>query len=194
MNLPDQKYSIEWLANLVHKDERVKFLFFWGHTKGPSQVVGDFCFSQWYASSFVVDGFYFKTSEHWMMAQKAKLFSNMDLFYKIIECNTPGEAKQLGRQVENFDEAVWIEHRFEIVRLGNIHKFTQNLALRDYLIQTGNRILVEASPVDSIWGIGLSKDSKDIEDVSKWIGLNLLGFALMEVRDFIRAGNSLNSV
>jgi ribA/ribD-fused uncharacterized protein len=121
-----------------------------------------------------------------MMAHKALLFGDRISFEKIISCNKPGEAKELGRQVLNYDEDVWNTKKFDIVRLGNIHKVNQNAAFAGHLINTGDRILVEASPVDAIWGIGLSQDSKDIDNIYAWRGQNLLGFALMEVRDFLK--------
>ena len=104
-------------------------------------------------------------------------------FEKITSCESPKEAKDLGRLVIGYDEHVWNENRFEIVKLGNIHKFNQHPALANYLLETGNQIIVEASPVDTVWGIGLTATSKDIDNIYAWRGLNLLGFVLMEVRD-----------
>jgi len=181
-----EHYSIDWLTDKFEKGDSLKFLYFWGHTKKRNQEVGNFCFSQWYECSFKVNGLIYKTTEHWMMAQKALLFDNKDIFEKIVKCNKPAEAKELGRQVIGFDENIWCDKRFDIVRLGNIHKFNQNRKLGEYLLKTGNRILVEASPVDTIWGIGLTKDSNEIDNIYSWRGLNLLGFALMEARDFLR--------
>lgn len=180
-----QHYNIEWLIESIENDDSLKFLYFWGHTKKHDQEVGNFIFSQWFESPFMVNGLIYKTTEHWMMAQKAKLFNDENIFGQIINCDKPGEAKELGRQVIGFDENTWTKKRFEIVRIGNIHKFHQNRNLGEYLLKTGNRILVEASPVDTIWGIGLTKDSHDIDNVYSWRGLNLLGFALMETRDFL---------
>ena len=119
------------------------------------------------------------------MAQKALLFNDKEVFEKIITADKPGEVKELGRQVMDFDEQAWNSKRFDIVKEGNMHKFNQHPALADYLKQTGDRILVEASPVDKVWGIGLAQDHKDIAYVDAWKGLNLLGFALMEVRDLL---------
>ena len=95
------------------------------------------------------------------------------------------EAKKLGRQVRNFDQLLWEEKRYEIVKIGNYHKFSQDEHLATFLKQTGDRILVEASPYDNIWGIGLSADAQGIENPHNWKGLNLLGFALMEVRKML---------
>jgi len=181
-----QKYDIEWLTERFDYGEALKYIFFWGHTKKNGQDVGNFCFSQWFESPFEVNGVKYKTTEHWMMAQKALLFENNDIYEQIINCEKPGEAKEFGRRVLGFDEMIWNKHRFEIVRLGNIHKFNQNPDFGKYLLKTSNRILVEASPVDTIWGIGLTKDSRDVENIYTWRGLNLLGFALMEVRDFLK--------
>ena len=117
-----------------------------------------------------------------MMAEKARLFNAPAREKQIINSISPGEAKKLGRSVENFDNNIWEEHRFEIVIRANLLKFNQNSSLKRFLISTGERILVEASPVDKIWGIGMAEDNPDIEDPTQWKGLNLLGYALMEVR------------
>ena len=122
-----------------------------------------------------------------MMAQKALLFSDKNIFEAIVGCEKPGEAKVLGRQVSGYDDQVWNKHKFDIVKLGNIHKFNQHPELFDFLINTDPRILVEASPVDAIWGIGLSQDDPVIDNIYAWPGQNLLGFALMETRDFLKS-------
>jgi ribA/ribD-fused uncharacterized protein len=85
--------------------------------------------------------------------------------------------------VQGFDEAAWLEERFSIVVRANQAKFSQNPELESFLRQTGSRFLVEASPVDRIWGIGLTRDDAKANDPNLWRGLNLLGFALMQVRD-----------
>lgn len=118
-----------------------------------------------------------------MMAKKALLFCDHDLQHRIIAAEKPGEAKALGREISNFNEATWNAHKFDIVVEGNHQKFSQHDDLREFLAGTGDRILVEASPVDSIWGIGLSADHPDAARIDKWQGENLLGFALMTVRD-----------
>jgi len=183
-------YNIEWLINKFDNGVELRFIFFWGHTnshKDQKETVGRFIFSQWFQSPFVVDGIVYPTTEHWMMAWKASMFADKTTFDKIIRSSKPGEAKELGRQVRNFDEIVWDKRKFDVVKIGTIHKFNQNPELLKYLLATGDQILCEASPVDSIWGIGLSHDSKMIEDPYTWNGKNLLGFALMEVRDFFNA-------
>ncbi|MEM7019098.1 MAG: NADAR family protein, partial [Pseudomonadota bacterium] len=97
--------------------------------------------------------------------------------------DTPNHAKRLGREVQNFDTTVWEAHRFEIVVDANMAKFSQHPAMKAFLLNTGNKIIVEASPEDRIWGIGLAENAPEALDPSQWNGLNLLGFALMEVRD-----------
>jgi ribA/ribD-fused uncharacterized protein len=179
-------YDIKWLTDKFESGDTLKYLFFWGHTNKHNEEVGKFCFSQWFESPFTVDSIAYKTAEHWMMAQKALMFGDKTVFDKIINCDKPGEAKELGRLVLGFDDQVWNEKKFDIVKLGNIHKFNQHPEFADYLLKTENRILVESSPVDTIWGIGLSQDNKDIENIYAWRGQNLLGFALMATRDFLK--------
>ncbi|WP_229217079.1 NADAR family protein [Dyadobacter luteus] len=120
-----------------------------------------------------------------MMAQKAMLFGDLDTYDRILNARTPAEAKDLGRKVKNFDEDVWNKERINIVIQGNLQKFGQNKNLKDFLLNTKDRVLVEASPVDTIWGIGLAADDVKTENPSKWDGLNLLGFALMTARDIL---------
>lgn len=95
----------------------------------------------------------------------------------------PKEMKAFGRAISPFDEQLWNASSYDIVRRGNAAKFAQNEALRRYLLGTGSRILVEASPRDRIWGIGLGKSNPDAEHPPKWRGRNKLGFALTQVRD-----------
>lgn len=182
----EMNYNIDWLKNKFDQGETLKYIFFWGHTNNGNEPVGKFVFSQWFPSPFVYQGVMYKTAEHWMMAGKARLFNDTEIVEKIIEANKPGEVKELGRQIKHFDPVIWDQHKFNIVKEGNIHKFSQHASLREYLVNTGDRVLVEASPVDSIWGIGLAGDSSNVENPNTWKGLNLLGFALMEVRDALR--------
>lgn len=181
------KYNIDWLRNELESENKVKFIFFWGNKNISNTEVGNFVFSQWYEITFVIDGIKYYSSEQWMMAEKARLFNDSDILNKILASKKPGEAKSLGREVKGFDENIWNEKRFEIVVKGNINKFGQNKKLKEYLIKTNNRVLVEASPVDIIWGIGLDKKSSNIYNIDCWRGLNLLGFALMETRDYLNS-------
>jgi ribA/ribD-fused uncharacterized protein len=174
--------SIEDVRRLEDQGARMKFLFFWGHQPSRSADVGQGCLSQWWEGDFTVDGVTYLSAEHWMMAQKARLFGDEKAFSRVVEAPHPRAAKGLGRQVRPFDEDTWVASRFEIVVRGNVAKFGQDPALRDYLLGTGRRILVEASPLDRIWGIGLHADDQRATSPSTWQGLNLLGFALMEAR------------
>jgi ribA/ribD-fused uncharacterized protein len=178
-------YDIEWLKNEVTDNENLNFVYFWGHTNKLNEAVGKFCFSQWYDSPFVVDGVTYKTAEHWMMAKKALLFGDLEIFEKIVRAEKPDEVKGLGRRISGFNDEIWIAERYEIVKTGNLHKFEQHPELAKYLLSTSERVLVEASPVDYIWGIGLAQDHADVANPINWLGLNLLGFALMEVRDLL---------
>ena len=174
------KYTIE---NINTEN---KFLFFWGHQRSKDGIITKTCFSQWWLSSFTVEEIEYKSAEHWMMAKKAALFNDFNILEKIIQSKTPAEAKKLGREVKNYNDEVWIKNRFQIVKEGNFHKFSQHKNLKDFLLSTKERILVEVSPVDPIWGIGMASDHKDANNPEKWRGLNLLGFALMEVRDELK--------
>ncbi|WP_428653421.1 NADAR family protein [Runella sp.] len=175
------KYNLNRL--IEQQDKPLKYLFFWGHQPSKDGNITKTCLSQWWESSFEVEGVVYPTAEHWMMAQKAKLFGDEDVFEQILDAKSPAEAKKLGRQIRNFDENAWLSEREKIVVEGNFHKFNQNKALKEFLLQTQQRVLAEASPVDAIWGIGLAADHVDVLYPEKWPGLNLLGFALMEVRD-----------
>jgi len=179
------KYNLDWLKERAAKKENIKYIFFWGHTNKTDEEIGKFVFSQWFPAPFTVAGVEYKTSEHWMMAQKANLFDDQEIFQKVIQAEKPGEAKDLGRLITWFDDAKWNKWKYEIVVEGSIHKFSQNKKLRDYLLSTNDRVLVEASPIDTIWGIGLGQDSDAVENPQLWKGENLLGFALMEARDVL---------
>ncbi|MGJ8656639.1 MAG: NADAR family protein [Akkermansiaceae bacterium] len=174
------------LLQYLQEANTVKYLFFWGHTPPKNGFITKSCFSQWYVSPFEIDCITYKTAEHYMMAEKALLFDDKETRIKIINSETPSHAKKLGRSIKNFDEDTWLQHRFDIVVKGNIAKFTQNPKLHAFLEATTNRILVEASPPDRIWGIGMASDIPTIEDPNTWNGLNLLGYALMQTRSQLR--------
>lgn len=166
--------------------EPLKHLFFWGHQASKDGRITQSCFSQWWQQPFEVDGLQYHTAEHWMMAGKARLFKDEEILGKILEAKSPAQAKKFGREVRGFDQAAWESARYGIVLQGNLHKFGQHAELKDFLLSTGDKILVEASPYDRIWGIGLAKTAPNIEDPHTWKGLNLLGFALMEARDLLK--------
>ncbi len=176
-------YDINTLIASVRTGSRPKYLFFWGHRPRQDGQIGKQCFSQWWPSSFAVNGINYRTAEHYMMAEKARLFNDQVCFDKILESRHPGEAKKLGREIKHFNESSWVQKRFEIVVQGNLAKFSQNEELKTFLVNTKKRVLVEASPADKIWGIGLAEDNPHTQNPEEWEGPNLLGFALMKVRD-----------
>ncbi|PSU92021.1 DUF1768 domain-containing protein [Photobacterium kishitanii] len=174
--------SNEELLTTLSSGETLEYLYFWGHRKPKSGEVTKSCFSQWYEAEFVENGLTFKTAEHYMMFSKAKLFKNEEIAKRILISELPSQVKQLGREVTGFKENVWNQHRYNIVCRANFLKFNQNKELLEYLKNSGSTILVEAGPVDTVWGVGLAADNIDIHDSRKWVGLNLLGYALMWVR------------
>lgn len=176
--------SREQLQEYVGKGNKVKYIFFWGHTASGT-VLTKACFSQWYDSPFEVEGVKYPTAEHYMMYHKAKLFSDLSAVNQLLDSVDPGKAKAIGRTVNGFDQTIWEKHRMGIAVSGNVAKFSSNPALKEFLIRTGKRILVEASPVDKIWGIGLEEKNPSSTNPYDWKGENLLGFALMEARDLI---------
>jgi ribA/ribD-fused uncharacterized protein len=159
-----------------------KFLFFWGHTPAHPDITDKSCFSQWWEAVFELEGVRYTSAEHYMMAAKARLFGDTASLERILACKSPAEAKKWGRLVKGFDEQVWQNQRLEWVIQGNLAKFSQNPLLERFLLETGTRVLVEAAPRDLIWGIGLGQNDPRAQDPATWQGLNLLGFALMEVR------------
>ena len=118
--------------------------------------------------------------------QKAKVFGDEEVRNQILTETDQMTIKKLGRLVKNYDDSVWTERRFQIVVDGNLAKFSQNDDLRRFLLGTGNKIIVEASPKDRIWGIGFDEFAPEATNPALWNGENLLGFALMEVRDRLR--------
>lgn len=162
------------------------FLLFWGPT-AKAEHPGPWVLSQWWPSAFVADGITYLHAEGFMMAEKARLFGDESTRRRIIATEHPAEAKKLGRLVRGFDETAWAAASFDLVVQGNLAKFSQHEDLRRYLVSTAPRVLVEASPRDCIWGIGLSAQSDRATRPSEWRGQNLLGFALMAVRSQLSA-------
>ena len=151
------------------------YTFFWA---GP--------FSQWYPSKFIVEGQEFTCAEQFMMYSKAMLFGDIDAANKILHSTNPKEQKQLGRSVRNFNVDRWDAVAQSVVYTGNMEKFTQNPKLLEQLLATGETVLVEASPYDKIWGIGLTEAVAKVTPVEQWRGTNYLGKVLTRVRDDIK--------
>lgn len=173
MNLPT---SLRELRRRSAEGEQFEYHFFW---RGP--------FSQWPTAPFSEDGVRFRTPEHYMMYKKAQLFGDKKVAAEILKVSHPRDVKELGRAVRGFDEGKWQGHREAIVYQGSMLKFTQNPDKLADLLVTRGAILVEASPDDKIWGIGLDESHPSANDPAKWLGLNLLGFTLTRVREDLLA-------
>lgn len=184
-----KKMDLEQLKKEFRTGKKIKFIYFWGH-KSKGNDIAKSCFSQWYPAPFILDEVRYASAEHYMMAEKARLFNDIEVRERIITTSNPGSAKALGREVKGFDQNIWEQHRMDIVIRANVAKFFQNEELGKFLISTGNRVLVEASPVDKIWGVGLSEQDNEINNPLLWNGLNLLGFALMKVRSVLIEGSN----
>ncbi len=180
-------YDLDTLLAHISQGYQPTYLFFWGHRPPQDGQIGKHCLSQWWPASFQIDGILYPTAEHYMMAEKARLFGDIVILEKILRASGPPQVKKLGRKIRHFDDAVWQRHRFEIVVRGNQAKFGQNAALGAWLVSTQPCVLVEASPVDQIWGIGMAKSDPRAGNPAEWQGLNLLGFALMKVRQLLWA-------
>lgn len=178
--------NLNELKKIYNSAKKMKFIFFWGHQPSKDGSITKSCFSQWWKADFIVDNTKYYCMEQYMMAEKARLFRDYETLDEILKGSSPKKIKALGRRVRNFNEDVWNECKYNIVLKGNIAKFSQNGELKEFLLTTKERILVEASPYDKVWGIGMSADNKKIENPLMWNGENLLGFALMETREFIK--------
>lgn len=142
-------------------------------------------FSNWYRSQFQIRGITFNCVEQYMMFYKAMLFGDEAVAEKIIQAGHPRQQKALGRQVAGYDDIKWVERRVTVVTHACLAKFSQNERLNDALRSTGGTTLVEASPYDRIWGVGLGENDPRILDPSQWKGQNLLGNALMDARSHL---------
>lgn len=184
--------SVEALIDKMGGGWPAEFLTFWGHHAKARNKMGKHVLSQWWPAAFTLDGVRYPTAEHYMMAQKADLFGDAEMLGRIRAAETPGDAKGLGRKVRGFDQALWDASAFDIVIAGSIAKFGQNAALKSYLLGTAEKVLVEASPLDRVWGIGLAEGDLRCGNPLQWEGRNLLGFALMAARAAIagEAGTS----
>jgi ribA/ribD-fused uncharacterized protein len=139
-------------------------------------------FSNWTASPFTFAGNRWNCAEQFMMASKAFLFADMKTYEKVLASKDPREQKALGRQVKEFDQRIWEQHCLKIMVPALVAKFEQNEAFKEALKATIGTTLVEASPYDTVWGIGLSADDPRAWEKETWLGRNLLGVALMRAR------------
>ena len=170
------------MSKEIHETDE-NFHMFWG---GP--------FSQWFPSVFEVEGVKYNCAEQYMMAMKAKLFGDVQSHVEIMTSTNPRIQKKIGKRVKNFDKDIWEAVARDAVYRSNMAKFTQNPELQSYMLSTGDITIVEASPYDRIWGIGLGADNPDAYDREKWQGTNWLGEVCTAVRDDIKgAVNNSNS-
>jgi ribA/ribD-fused uncharacterized protein len=161
--------SVDFAQNdIIVKDN---YALFWGSP-----------FSNWYKSKFTVKGVEFNCVEQFMMACKALQFNDHLALQKIMSSKDPRQQKAYGRDVNGYVDSIWTDIRYPVVREGVFAKFDQDIRLQTLLLSTDNLIIVEASPKDTIWGIGLGTDHPDATNPGKWKGTNLLGMALMDVR------------
>ena len=147
------------------------YTFFWN---GP--------FSQWCPSKFILNEITFNCAEQYMMYRKATLFGDNESAVGILKEPSPSDQKRMGRLVKGFQEETWLKHRETIVYRGNHAKFTQNRDLAENLMETAGTTIVEASPYDCIWGIGLAANDPRSFDERNWRGQNLLGKILTQLR------------
>ena len=180
------KYTRQWLQQEFAAGRKRELCLFWGHQPSEDGQLTKSYLSQWWMEDFYTTAAPYLCMEQYMMAAKAELFGDKEIRDQILKCSDQKQIKALGRKVRGFDQKVWDKFKYAIVLLGNWHKFSQNRELREFLLSTGDSVLVEASPYDAIWGIRLAASSPEAQDPMKWRGQNLLGFALMEVRDELR--------
>ena len=186
------RYNINWLIDEVASGKKLTYVTFWQADEGCENRI----FCQWYPHLFMVNGRKYDTAEQYMMSEKALLFGDLDSYSAIMNEPSPKICKQLGRQVKNFDSAIWNESFKEIIFHGNLGKLQSNIELVDALLSTGDAVLIEASPLDDIYGAGLSKDQLLNPDGTLKVlpqdwhkegetkqAENNLGFVLMGIRD-----------
>ena len=175
-------YSKEKIIYKYASGQDLNFTFFWKTSKG---ILDEGCFSQWQISHFSFRGIQYSSAEQFMMAHKAIAFNDRETLKEIMNESHPRKIKKLGRQIVNFNSDTWDKYKYCVALIGNYCKFDQNEKMKQILINTGDNIIVEASPYDKIWGVGLDENDSRIMNPLYWEGENLLGFVLMKVRDYI---------
>ena len=187
-----ESMNISQVQDKFNNGEDLDFIFFWDKGMYINGEMNKGCCTQWHRGRpFTVGCIEYQTAEHWMMSEKARLFGDYDSTQNIFNSDHPRDALALGRSVKNYDQVKWNTHKFDIVLRGNYHKFSQYDELKNWLLSTGDSIIVEASPHDKIWGVGLMESDPAIMNPNLWEGENLLGFAIMKVREMFRNNESL---
>lgn len=179
------KYTREWAVNEMKSTKGKNLLLFYRETPVTPGRITETCLCQWYPAKFS-DVHDYICAEQFMMASKAALFGDKEREQQIMKETSPAAMQKIGRQVAGFDGAEWDKIKYTVVLNASWMKFSQNYELKEYLLSTGDSILVEASPRDRVWGIGYDEKHPNAWEPTKWDGENLLGFALMEVRDKLR--------
>ncbi|KAJ3408489.1 hypothetical protein HDV05_004966 [Chytridiales sp. JEL 0842] len=154
-----------------------KYVFFY---------TGEDHFSNFFPSRFTVHNIQFSCGEQFIMFAKAKMFKDEEIANQILRETNPMKIKSLGRKVQGYDDSVWTARREDVTYVGLLEKYRQNDNLKQDILNTGLRELVEASKSDKVWGVGLHEDDPKIEDRANWKGLNILGKILMRVREELR--------
>lgn len=155
---------------------------FWSHH------LDNGCFSNWYDAPHKLDGIQFQNTEQSFMALKAATFDDYDSIQLIYDTPDPKAVKKLGRQIKGFDDKVWEKDREICMYIANFYKFTQSPTLLKKLFDTEGCELVEASPLDKIWGSGWDRETHVDNVGQKYPGLNLLGKVLSQLRDDLLGG------
>ncbi|KJE19628.1 ribA/ribD-like protein [Frankia torreyi] len=179
--------SIEDLRRLEHQAAPLRFRYFWGQRQAVADGTGAGCLSLRWPARFAVDGVDYPSAQHYVLARKAGLFGDQAAAEAVLALPAPISLAAIGRRIRGFDEAVWDRHRYAVALAANSAKFAQNAILRTYLAGTAGLVLADISPRDRVWGIGCDRDDDRAGRPSAWPGRNLLGFALMEVRDALLA-------
>ncbi|MEZ4252565.1 MAG: NADAR family protein [Polyangiales bacterium] len=174
--------SREGLVGALERGAKLDYVFFWRPNEREGELTKA-CFSNWYPTPIELDGRTWATTEHYMMFAKARIFGDEASMERIAASTSPAEAQKLGRKVSPYADEPWAAQRYFHVFRCVRAKFEQHPELGRFLRETGDRVLVEASPRDRIWGIGMAEDDAEARHPSRWKGLNLLGFVLMDVRD-----------
>ena len=174
------------MDQLIAVETQVRYVLFYGHK--PAFWAHDLrnCLSQWYPAQFMLAGQEYPTAEHYLMAEKARLFGDYETMHMILKARGPDQAKALGRGVQGFLQEIWDREKANIAFKGNLAKFTRHEQIRNYLLSTGDAVLAESSPVDYVWGTGVAAHHSFASVPSSWRGKNLLGFVLMDVRHHLR--------
>ncbi|GGV79258.1 MULTISPECIES: NADAR family protein [Streptomyces] len=177
------------LVREVRAGTDITYLCFWGHRPRRDGRMGASCPSQWWPAPFTVDAVTCPTAEHRTTAGTARPFGDAGTERRMPAARHPGQATARGRLVRRSDEETWARERRASAVEGGVHELAAHPELRGFAPGTGDTVPLEAGPLDRVWGVGPAADDAAATDPERWKGLNLLGFALMEARERLRAGD-----